>query len=68
MLLRSVVFTFYTLFVSWLTVSCDTVQGFCPDFTDTLLKAHNGTGGVSWEHDGGFQPSTNVKRWRMVLG
>ncbi|MBM4128111.1 MAG: glucose-1-phosphate thymidylyltransferase RfbA [Nitrospira sp.] len=38
-------------------------HGFCPDFTDTSLKAHNGPGGVSWEHDGSFQWSTNVKRW-----
>ena len=37
--------------------------GFCPDFTDTSLKAHNGPGGVSWEHDGSFQRSTSEKRW-----
>ena len=38
-------------------------KGFCPDFADTSLKAHNGPGGVSREHDGSFQRSTNEKRW-----
>ena len=38
--------------------------GSTPILRTPDLRLIMGLGGVSWEHDGSFQPSTSVKRWQ----
>ncbi len=38
--------------------------GFDPDFPDTLAKADNVRGGVSWQDEEGIPRSSSAKRWR----